>query len=114
MSLAAWVNGGRARARLPSPTSEGPTCAWWVPIVVFAIAFALMLSGCNTLSGLPPETVNSLANAGGGCVKVSGVWGTGIVIVGNADKGVIRNGELVVAGDCGGISIKETKPLQTK
>lgn len=69
----------------------------------------LFLAGCNALGGIPPSTIDSIANAGGGCVKVSGVWGTGIVIVGSADKGVIRNGELTVAGDCGGISIKESK-----
>ena len=73
-----------------------------------ALVLFLLLTGCNALGGIPPETVNSIANAGGGCVKVQGLWGSGIVIIGNADKGVIRNGELTVAGDCGGISIKET------
>lgn len=66
-----------------------------------------LLGGCNALGGIPDNAVNSLANAGGGCIKVNGVWGSGIVMVGSTDKGVIRNGELVVAGDCGGISIKE-------
>ena len=79
-----------------------------VAVLVLVVAFILfMLPGCNALGGIPPETVGAVANAGGGCVKVSGIWGSGIVIVGNADKGVIRNGELVVAGDCGGITIKE-------
>lgn len=82
-----------------------------VILILAAIFAAMVLAGCNALGGIPSETVNSIASAGGGCVKVSGVWGTGIVIVGNTDKGVIRNGELTVAGDCGGISIKETKPV---
>lgn len=87
-------------------------------LLLLALPF---VAGCNALGGIPSDTVNSVANAGGGCVKVTGVWGTGIIIVGNADKGVIRNGEVAVAGDCGGISIKEApkpavvppvKPLQ--
>ena len=70
------------------------------------------LTGCNALGGVPPETVNAIASAGGGCVKVSGVWGTGIVIIGSADKGVIRNGEVTVSGDCQGVTIKETATLR--
>lgn len=74
-----------------------------------------VLSGCNALGGIPPETVGAVANAGGGCVKVTGVWGTGIVVVGSADKGVIRNGEVTVAGDCGGVTIKEApRPVPQK
>lgn len=74
-----------------------------------------VLSGCNALGGIPPETVGAVANAGGGCVKVQGLWGSGIVIVGNADKGVIRNGEVTVAGDCQGVTIKEApKPVPVK
>lgn len=85
-------------------------------VIVFVAAFvAMVLAGCNALGGIPPETVGAVANAGGGCVKVTGVWGTGIVIVGSADKGVIRNGEVTVAGDCGGVTIKESpKPAPVK
>lgn len=64
--------------------------------------------GCSALGGIPDGTVNAIANAGGGCVKAAGLWGSGIIIVGNADKGVIRNGELTVAGDCGGITIRDS------
>lgn len=78
----------------------------------FALFVLTLVPGCNILGGVPPETVNAVAQAGGGCVKVTGVWGTGIVIVGSADKGVIRNGELTVAGDCGGVTIKETRPVK--
>jgi hypothetical protein len=74
---------------------------------IVLVFFTLLLAGCPTI---PTDAVNAVAGAGGGCVKISGVWGTGIVIVGSADKGTIKNGELTVAGDCGGISIKETKP----
>lgn len=80
---------------------------WTSVCVIFAL-----LTGCNALGGIPPETVGAVANAGGGCVKVSGVWGSGIIVVGSADKGVIRNGEVTVAGDCGGVTIKEApKPV---
>lgn len=81
-----------------------------MPHTRYAVLLIPFLSACNVLGGVPPETVDAIANAGGGCVKVSGVWGQGIVIVGNADKGVIRNGSLTVAGDCGGVTITETKP----
>lgn len=78
-------------------------------LALFAVA---LLSACNALGGLPPETVGAIANAGGGCVKVAGIWGSGIIIVGSADKGVIRNGELEVAGDCQGVRIKETATVR--
>jgi len=67
-----------------------------------------LVAGCNALGGIPPDTIDAIASAGGGCVKVNGIWGTGIVMLGSADKGVIRNGELSIAGDCGGIIIRET------
>lgn len=73
---------------------------------------ALALAGCNALGGIPSETVGAVANAGGGCVKVSGVWGQGIIIVGSADKGVIRNGEVQVAGDCGGVTIRDAATVR--
>lgn len=73
---------------------------------------ALLLTGCGALSGVSNDNVNAIANAGGGCIKVNGVWGSGIIIVGSADKGVIRNGELVVAGDCGGITIKDAATVR--
>lgn len=79
------------------------------------LSLCVMLAGCNALGGIPSETVGAVANAGGGCVKVSGVWGQGIIIVGSADKGVIRNGEVVIAGDCQGVTIKEApKPAPVK
>lgn len=74
-------------------------------IVLFCVL--MLLTGCSALGGIPHSAVDAIANAGGGCVKVTGVWGSGIIIVGSADKGVIRNGELTVAGDCGGITIKD-------
>lgn len=76
--------------------------------IVTLIFCAVLLAGCNALGGINDSTMNSVANAGGGCIKVTGVWGTGIIVVGNADKGVIRNGELTVAGDCGGITVRES------
>lgn len=72
-----------------------------------AALLCLLLAGCNALGGIPPETVNAVANAGGGCVRVVGVWGSGVIMIASADKGVIRNGEVAVADNCGGISIKE-------
>jgi hypothetical protein len=72
------------------------------------LLFIPALISCNALGGIPDTTMNAIANAGGGCVKAQGIWGSGIIIIGNADKGVIRNGELTVAGDCGGISVKES------
>jgi hypothetical protein len=82
-------------------------------ILVVSVLFVLLfMSGCNALGGLPDSTVNAVANAGGGCVKVTGVWGSGIIIIGSADKGVIRNGEVTVAGDCGGITIKDAAAVR--
>lgn len=70
---------------------------------------AIVLAGCNALGGIPPETVTAIASAGGGCVQVKSlVMGEAIMIVGSADKGTIRNGELNVAGGCAGITIRET------
>lgn len=76
------------------------------------LAISVSVIGCNALGGIPDSTVNALANAGGGCVRVTGVWGTGVVIVGSADKGVIRNGEVSVAGDCQGITIKDAATVR--
>lgn len=73
---------------------------------------ALLLAGCSALGGIPDSAVNAIANAGGGCVKAQGLWGSGIIIVGSADKGVIRNGEVTVAGDCGGITIKDAATVR--
>lgn len=68
-----------------------------------------MLAGCNALGGVPPEAVNAIASAGGGCVAVESiVMGKAIMMVGSADKGVIRNGSVVISGACGGISISNT------
>lgn len=78
-------------------------------LLLFSILF---LAGCNALGGIPPETVNAIASAGGGCVKVSGVWGNGIVMVGSAEKGVIRNGEVTIAGECSGIAIKDAATVR--
>ncbi len=72
----------------------------------------LTFAGCSALGGLSDSAVNAIANAGGGCVKVAGVWGSGIIIIGSADKGVIRNGEVTVAGDCGGITIKDAATVR--
>jgi hypothetical protein len=79
-----------------------------VKSVITVIMVCAMLVGCSGLSMLPDSAISAIANAGGGCVKATGIWGSGIVIIGSADKGVIRNGELTVAGDCGGIMIKES------
>ena len=66
--------------------------------------FLLLMSGCTSI---PDGAMSTLASAGGGCVKSQGMWGSVVVVVGNADKGVIRNGEVVVAGDCGGVTIRD-------
>lgn len=74
---------------------------------------ALALAGCNALGGIPDATMDAIASAGGGCVKVTGVWGQGIVIVGNVDKGVIRNGEVTVSGDCAGMTIRDAATVRS-
>jgi len=79
-----------------------------------AILLTLLLSGCNTVGGIPDKTIEAVANAGGGCVRVSGVWGTGTVMVGSADKGVIRNGEIIIAGNCEGITIRDAASVRAK
>lgn len=81
----------------------------------YVIAATLLIAGCSPLGSLQPETVNAIASAGGGCVMVKSlVMGDGVIIIASADKGVIRNGEVTVAGACGGITIRETRvqPVQ--
>ena len=73
-----------------------------------AIILILLLAGCNVLGGIPHETISQVANAGGGCVKVSGVWGSGSIMVGAADRGVIRNGEMNVKCDEHSVTIRES------
>jgi hypothetical protein len=77
-------------------------------VCLFACTFLLMvLAGCNALGGIPPETVGAVSNSGGGCVAVESlVMGKAVVMVGSADKGTLRNGEVTVAAGCGGITIK--------
>lgn len=70
------------------------------------------LSGCSALGGIPDSAINALANAGGGCVTAQGMWGSATMLVGSADKGVIRNGEVVVAGGCGGVTIKDAATVR--
>lgn len=77
-----------------------------------ALALALALSGCGALNGIPDTAINALANAGGGCVTAQGMWGSATMLVGSADKGVIRNGEVTVAGGCGGITIKDAATVR--
>lgn len=75
------------------------------------LALLPILAGCNALGGVPTETIDAIASAGGGCVAVESlVMGKAVVMVGSVDKGVIRNGEVVVAQGCGGITIKNTIP----
>lgn len=76
------------------------------------LALIPLLAGCSALSGIPDSAVNAMANAGGGCVKAQGIWGSAILIIGSADKGVIRNGEVSVSGDCGGITIRDAATVR--
>lgn len=77
------------------------------------IAIALLaLAGCSALGGIPDTAINALANAGGGCVTAQGMWGSATMLVGSADKGVIRNGEVTVAGGCGGITIRDAATVR--
>jgi len=73
---------------------------------------AVLVSGCSALGGISDSQVDAIASAGGGCIKVNGVWGSGIIMVGTADKGVIRNGEVTVAGDCAGLTIKDAATVR--
>lgn len=69
------------------------------------------LPSCNPLSSVPPETVNAIASAGGGCVAVESIiMGKGVFMVGSADKGSLKNGEVTVSANCGGITIKNGVP----
>jgi len=72
----------------------------------------LLLAGCNTVGGIPDKTIEAVANAGGGCIFATGVWGQGIVMVAGADKGVLRNGEIQISGNCQGISIKDAATVR--
>jgi len=72
---------------------------------------AILLSGC---AGIPDSTLNSLANAGGGCAKSTGMWGSLLVMTAGTDKGVIRNGEVVIGNDCSGITIRDERVTPPK
>lgn len=76
---------------------------------ILAILIILALGGCATI---PDSALNSIANAGGGCAKGTGMWGSLIVMTGSTDKGVIRNGEVTVAGECGGITIRDAATVR--
>lgn len=69
----------------------------------------LFLAGC---AGIPSSTLDALATAGGGCAKSSGLWGTLLVMMGNADKGTLRNGEVSVSAECGGITIRDAATVR--
>lgn len=78
---------------------------------ILAIALVVGLSACNTLGGVPPEALNAMANAGAGCVRVTGVWGSGTFVTASADKGVIKNGSITVNPDTCALTIQEAKPV---
>ena len=80
--------------------------------LLLAFITFIFLAGCSALGGISDKQVDAVASAGGGCIKVNGVWGSGIIMVGTADKGVIRNGEVTVSGDCGGLSIKDAATVR--
>lgn len=91
------------------PSSYQFWCRWCQAYhkPVAAAALALVLAGCNALGGIPPETVDAIASAGGGCVRVTGIYGTGVIMIASTDRGVIRNGSVTVADNCAGITIQE-------
>lgn len=77
------------------------------------LLFLPALISCNALGGIPPETVSAIANAGGGCVTVKSlIMGEAVMMVGSADRGSLRNGEVTVAGGCGGITIKDAATVR--
>lgn len=78
-------------------------------IAVIVLVLAGCIPGC---AGIPESTLNSLATAGGGCAKSTGMWGSLLVMVAGADKGSLRNGEATVSGDCGGITIKDAASVR--
>lgn len=69
----------------------------------------LLLTGC---AGIPNSTLDSLANSGGGCAKSQGIWGSLLVMAIGSDKGVIRNGEVTVAGDCQGLTFRDAATVK--
>jgi len=74
-----------------------------------ALCGVLALTGC---AGIPDSTLNALAQSGGGCAKSTGMWGSILVMSVGSDKGVIRNGELSVAGECGGIVFRDAAAVK--
>jgi len=84
-----------------------------------SVVLSVLLSGCNALGGIPPDTISTLTSAGSGCVAVESlVMGKAVMMVGSADKGVLSNGELTVGAGCGGIVIKNVNtavpPVQVR
>lgn len=81
--------------------------------LLIAVLVLSTLAGCNALGGIPEGAVNAIANAGGGCVAVESlVMGKAVMMVASADKGVIRNGEVVISAQCGGITIKDAATVR--
>lgn len=76
---------------------------------ILAILIALALAGC---AGIPDSTLNALASGGGGCAKSTGMWGSILIMSVGSDKGVVRNGEISVAGECQGIIFRDAATVR--
>lgn len=80
--------------------------------LIITILALPLLAGCNALGGIPKEAITNLANAGGGCIAVESlVMGKAVMTVASSDKGVIRNGGVIVAPNCG-ITITDSATIR--
>jgi hypothetical protein len=71
------------------------------------------LASCNALGGIPPETIDAIASAGGGCVAIESlVMGKAVVMIARTDTGVITNGGVNIGGQCAGLNISNSVPMQ--
>lgn len=69
------------------------------------------VASCNALGGVPPEAISNAKNAAASCIRVSGLWGNGVVTTANTDKGVIVDGSITVNPEnCGMTIVNRPKP----
>jgi hypothetical protein len=78
-------------------------------VLVLAVPF---LAGCNALGGVPADAIANARSATASCVRVTGLWGSGVVTTANTDKGVIVDGSVTVNPEnCGMVIVNRPKPV---
>lgn len=70
------------------------------------------VASCNALGGVPDSAIDNAKNAAASCIRVNGLWGSGVVTTANTDKGVIVDGSITVNPEnCGMTIVNRPRPL---